>query len=77
MYEVEYKYRHRSLLADNAIAENIFAQVDGVENRHVLFQYIVEHRYDGTKVKEQNSFITTSTGTKRHSLKDMKNSYPV
>ena len=48
MYEVEYKDGHKSLLAANAIAENMFAQVDGEGNRHVLFQDIVDHMYDGT-----------------------------
>ena len=33
--------------------------------RHDLFQEIVNHRYDGTEVKEQDAFITTCIGTKR------------
>ena len=52
MYEVEYKDGQKALLAANAIAENMFAQVDGEGNGHVLFQDIVDHRYDGTGVKE-------------------------
>ena len=28
MYEVEYKDRHKALLANNVIAENMFAQID-------------------------------------------------
>ena len=37
MDEVEYKDGHKSSLAANAIAENIFDQVDGEVNWHVLF----------------------------------------
>ena len=38
MYKLDYKDRHKGLLASNAIAENMFDQVDGEGNRHVLFQ---------------------------------------
>ena len=48
MSKVDYKDGHKTSLAFNAITENIFAQVDGEVNWHVLFQYIVNHRYDGT-----------------------------
>ena len=30
-------------------------------NWHVLFQEIVDHRYDGTELKEQDAFITAHT----------------
>ena len=66
MYEVDYKDGHKASLAANAIAENIFAQFDGEGNGHVLFEYIVGHRYDGTEVREQEAFITMCTVTKRH-----------
>ena len=65
MYEVEYKDRHKTSLAANAIADSMFDKVDVEGNWHVLFQEIVDHRYDSTEVKEQDAFITTSTGTKR------------
>ena len=65
MYEVEYKEGHKYFLAENAIVENMFSQVYGEVNRHVLFQYIVDHIYDRTEVKEQDAFITTRTKTKR------------
>ena len=67
VYEVEYKDGNKDFLASNVIAENMFAQVDGEVNRHVLFQEIVVHRYNVTEVKEQDAFITTRNGTKRHS----------
>ena len=65
MYELEYKDRHIASMSTNTIANNMFDQVDGEVNRHVIFQEIVNHRYDGTEVKEQDAFITTRNGTKR------------
>ena len=35
-------------------------------NRHVLFQKIVEHRYDLTEVKEHDALFTTCTKKKIH-----------
>ena len=43
IYEVEYKDRNKASLAANAIAENIFSQVNGEGNWHVLFREIVDH----------------------------------
>ena len=37
LYEIQYPYGHKASLAANAIAENMFAQVDGEGNRNVLF----------------------------------------
>ena len=51
MYEVDYKDGPKALLAANEIADNIFAQFDGEGNCHVLFQEIVEPRYNGMEVK--------------------------
>ena len=65
MYEVEYLDGYKTSLAANVIAENLFAQVDEEGNRQVLFDEIVEHRTDGTEVKQQDAFITTKSGTKR------------
>ena len=66
MYEVEYKYSQKALLAANVIVEKIFSQVNGEGNQHIRFQEIVVHRYNGTEVKKQGAFITTPTGTKCH-----------
>jgi hypothetical protein len=41
---------HEASLAANAIAENMFAQVDDKGNRHALFEEIADHRTDGTEV---------------------------
>jgi hypothetical protein len=65
LYEVEYSDGKTASLAANAIAENMFAQVDAEGNRHVLFEAIVDHRTDGSEVKQQDAFLTTRTGTKR------------
>ena len=35
VYEVEYADGHKAALAANAIAENMFAQIDDESNRHV------------------------------------------
>jgi hypothetical protein len=65
MYEVEYPDGHKASLAANAIAENMFAQVDAEGNRYVLFEAIVDHRTDGSEVKMQDAFITTRNGNQR------------
>jgi hypothetical protein len=65
MYEAEHKDGHKASLAANAIAENMFAQVDDEGNWHVLLEEIVDHRTDGSEAKQQDAFITTRTGIKR------------
>ena len=52
------------MLVANAIAENMFDQVDGKVNRNKLLQEFVDHRYNGTEVKEQDAFIKTCSETK-------------
>ena len=42
----------------------MFAQVDIEGNQHVRFKDIVDHRYDGTEVQNQDVFIITHTRTK-------------
>ena len=64
IYGVEYKDRHKASLEANKIVEKIFAQLDGEVNQHVLFQEIVDHRYGGNEVNEQDAFITARTGIK-------------
>ena len=65
MYEVKYQDGHTAALAANLISENIFSQVDEEDNRSVLFDKIVDVRTDGTKVLQQDAFVTTSSGTQR------------
>jgi hypothetical protein len=65
MHQVECSDGHKASLAANAIAENMFAQVDNEGNRHVLFNEIADHRTDGMEVKQQDAFVTACTGAKR------------
>jgi hypothetical protein len=44
------------------IAGDMFAQVSDEGNRHVLFEEIIDHRTDRTKVKQQDAFLTTRNG---------------
>lgn len=50
IYEVEYLDGRRASLSANAIAENLFAQVDEEGNRFVLLDSIMDHRVDGSQV---------------------------
>jgi hypothetical protein len=65
MYDVEYPDGHKASLAANAIAEDMFAQVDSEGNMCVLFEEVTDHQTDGSEVKQQDTSIATSTGTKR------------
>ena len=65
MYEVEFQDGHRASLAANAIAENLFAQIDDEGNRHVLYEEIVDHRTNGKQVLQQDAFIVNRSGTRR------------
>ncbi len=65
MHEVEHPDGHKASLAANAIAENVFAQVDEEGNRHASFDEIVDQRTDGSEVKQQDAFIQAGTVTKR------------
>ena len=65
MYEVEYQDGTRASLATNYIAKNLFTQVDQEGNRHILLDEIIDYRVNSRKVKLQDAFITTCTGTRR------------
>ena len=65
MYEMEFADGEKASLAANYIAENLFAQVDDDGNRQVLINEIIDYRTNGKKLKQQDAFITTKTGTKR------------
>ena len=47
-----------------AISQNLSAQVDAKGNRHGIFDEIVDHRTDGTEIKQQEALLTTITGTR-------------
>ena len=55
----------KASLVANYIAENLFAQVDDKGNRQALMNEIIDYQTNGTELKQQGSFITTKTGTKR------------
>ena len=61
MYEVEFVDGEKASLTANYIAENLFAQ----EGSHILMKEIIDYRTNGTKLKQQDAFVTTKTGTKR------------
>ena len=56
LYEVEYLDGFRTSLTANAIAENLFSQIDDEGNRFVLLDSIMDHRVDGTQVKKDQEF---------------------
>ena len=47
VYEVEYADRNKASMASNAIAMNLFAQVESEGNGHALFNEVADHRTDG------------------------------
>ena len=65
MYKVKYQDVTKASLAANYITEIMFAQVDQEGNRHVLLEKIIDYRFNGRKVKQQDAFIITKSGTKR------------
>ena len=68
VYEVEYIDGSTAALSANAIAENLFAQVDDEGNRHVLFDSIIDHWTDGTEVQEKDAFIQLKHGGRKRCI---------
>jgi hypothetical protein len=65
MYEVEFPDGYKTSMAANAIAENLFAQVDPEGNRLAVFEDIIDHRTNGKQVAIEDGMIVTPVGTKR------------
>ena len=65
VYEVEFPDGHKASLAANAIAENLFSDIDEEGNRHVMLDEIIGHRTNGKEVKQQDAFITNKHGNRR------------
>ena len=65
MYEVEYADVRNSALSANLIAENMFTQINKEGNHHVRVNDITYHRFYEAAVNSQESFVNTSSGTKR------------
>ena len=62
---MEFQDGYKASLAANAIAENLFAQIDDEGNCHVLFQENIDYQTNGKQVVQQVAFVTTRTGTRR------------
>ena len=65
MYEVEYRYGYVAAMAANAIAGNLFAQVDQEGNTCVLIESIINTRTNGIQTLQQDAFVITKIGTKQ------------
>ena len=65
VYEVKYVDGHKASLNANAIAQNMFAQVDDKGNRHVLFDEIINHCHTVLDLKQADAFTVTSKGNRR------------
>ena len=65
MYEAKYVDGHKASHTSNAIAQNMFAQVDTKGNRHVLFDEIIDHRCTALALKQADAFIVTSSGNRQ------------
>ena len=55
----------KASLAANAIAENLFSQVDDEGNCFVMLDSIVDHRVNGEELQKDHAFIISSNGDKR------------
>ena len=51
-------------MTENAIGQNLFAQVDTEGNRHGIFNEIVDHPTDDTEINHQDGFRTNRTWTR-------------
>ena len=56
-------------MAANAIAMNMFVQVDADGNRHSLFNEIADYLTDGKEIKKQDAFITAQNSIRRRQEK--------
>ena len=65
MFEVEFQDGHTQAMSANAIAENLFAQVDADGHRMLLMEEIIDHRAGPTAVKQADAFIRTTSGQQR------------
>ena len=65
MYEVEYADGYKTAMTANAIASNLFYQVNQYGQRFLLFNTIIYSRTDGTQIKGGDYFIHISNVNKR------------
>ena len=67
-YEVEFLDGSKEVLGANIIAENLLAQVDEEGHRQLLMEEIIDHRKSDVAIDKEDSFYTTSKGTKRRKM---------
>ena len=65
MHEIEYADEYKTAMTANAIASNLFSQVDQDGQRFVLFNTIIYSCTNGKQIKEGDYFIHTSNRNKR------------
>lgn len=65
IFEVEFLDGHTVSMTANAIAENLFAQVDSEGRRLLLIDDIVDHRKSDEAVPSEDGFITSKNGRKQ------------
>ena len=65
MHEVEYADGYKSVMAENATANNLFAQVDQDGQGFVLFEDIIDHRTDGKEIKRRGHINPHANGNKQ------------
>ena len=65
LYEVEFADGHKQAMAANAIAENMFADVDEEGHRLLLLDCILDYRKTSEAVPKSDAFIVNKSGTKR------------
>ena len=65
MYEVDYVDGHKAAMNANAIASNIFNQVDQDKQQFSLFDEIIDTRTDGNQINKVDAFIHIVNGNKR------------
>jgi hypothetical protein len=65
VFEVEFLDGETAAMTANAIAENLFAQVDQEGHRLLLMDEIIDHRRGPDAVSQADAFITSPSGPKR------------
>jgi hypothetical protein len=70
VYNVEFPDGHTEVFAANAIAENMFAQVDQEGHTVIILDEIVDHMSDGSAVSGNDLYVTTKNG-KQHMRRTM------
>ena len=65
MYEVEYVDGHKASMTSKVVTKTMFEKVDDEENRHVLFDEIIDHCRTALSLKQADASIVTSSGNRQ------------